>query len=640
MTTIDIEAIQREFDRIIQSFGTDSARLISEEFIQENSFILNSSGGGTGNNSGLEKVFLTVTTFQDQNDGNASNGLSLRDAILQAQSDPGKEYVINLPAGLYELSIQGNEDFRFQETSSPNVGLFDNLVTRTGDLDIQTRVTIIGENPQTTIIDASNLEDRIFDVRAGGFLTLNGVTLQNGVARGTFPESAESPKDADSFLGGGIRIDAQGTAIINETIIQGNRSQWDRETSPANVNGGGIANRGLLEINNSLIANNIADINGGGIFNSGTLSIAGSSIVNNSATANIFFVDQVEGGGGIINDQQGSLIIRNSTISGNTTSLSGNTSDFFPNGAGGGGILSLGSQLVVINSTIADNSAPLGSGILVSAVENIETPSRALLQNSIVARNNGSADIDGFFEPTSSFNLIGNGNGILFDGVRNNLAGDIVNPLDPQLSTLQNNGSLTPTYSLLPNSPAINAGSNQIAAEVGASDQRGLSRIMNGNVDMGSVEFVGNETLTSPIYRFRNTEVSGTYLFVNDNERQEILRNFPQFKEEGFAFNVAMEAGDSLIPIYRFQNTSIMGTYLYATEGERQQINQNNSNFREEGIAFYVFGAEANKSDSIYRFQNNDMLGTYLFVTEGERQNINQNFPNFMEEGIAFEARY
>ena len=133
-------------------------------------------------NNNSAKVFFTVDTFADQNDGNASNGLSLRDAVLIAQRDPGKEYIINLPQGTYNLTIQGNEDFRFQEVGSDpeNLGLFDRFVTRTGDIDIETRVTIIGESPANTIIDATTLGDRIFDVKEGGFLTLENVTVQNG----------------------------------------------------------------------------------------------------------------------------------------------------------------------------------------------------------------------------------------------------------------------------------------------------------------------------------------------------------------------------------------------------------------------------------------------------------------------------
>ncbi|MBL1209701.1 choice-of-anchor Q domain-containing protein [Geminocystis sp. GBBB08] len=651
MNTIDIEAKQAEFDRIVREFGTSSDNFIPTDFINENSIILQDLNGGSGNGSGLPKVFLTVTTFADQNDGNASNGLSIRDAVLIAQRDPGKEYVINIPEGFYTLTIQGNEDFRFQEQSETNLGLFDDFVTRTGDIDIQTRVSIVGANPNNTIIDASTLGDRIFDVKENGFLTLENITIQNGITLGTFAKSSTEPLDPESFAGGGIRIDANGGAKINNSIITGNETRWDRVTDVANVNGGGISNRGELEINNTTIIDNISDVNAGGIYNSGNLQILNSSIINNAANVFIYYVDKIEGGGGILNSETGTLIVRNSTISGNRATLSGNENETFPNGAGGGGILSDGASVVIVNSTIVNNVAPVGAGILISQPTGGEVIP-AVLQNSIVALNQSvtsgntfSGDIEGFFELNSSYNLIGNGNGILFDGIENNQVGTITNPLNPQIGPLQYNGGLTPTYALLEGSPAINRGSNAIANGVGlnlpplTADQRGFDRIVDNIVDIGSTEFYqNNPSLNTSIYRFQNTSLPGTYLFVGESERQSIKQNNPNFVEEGFAFSVAVQPGDNLIPIYRFQNTAVAGTYLYTGESERQSIKQNNPNFVEEGLAFYVLGAESNQGQSFYRFQNNNLPGTYLFVGAGERSNINQNYSNFTEEGIAFKA--
>lgn len=637
----NIETIKQRFDQVVYNFGTENSFSNSElgsfeGLTEENSFIL----GGSNSSNNREKVILNVNTFADQNDGSSANGLSLRDAILTAHRDLDREYIINLPAGTHTLTIQGNEDFRFQETSGTNLGLFDNILTRTGDLDIEIPITIRGADPENTIIDASNLEDRIFDVKENGFLTISNVTMQNGTALGTFEEDSEEPNDPDSFLGGGIRIALGGSAIINSSIIKENHSRWDTITDEANVNGGGIANRGFLEINDTTIIDNIADVNGGGIYNSGTMSIFSSSIVNNSANATLFYVDQIEGGGGIHNAESGTLVLENSTVSGNQTLISGNDEERFPEGAGGGGILSSGSQLIVTNSTIVNNSAPLGSGILVSQSDTTENFNPAVLQNSIVAQNNNSADIEGFFELNSSYNLIGNGNGILFNGIDNNIVGDITNPLDPQLEPLADNGGITPTHALRANSPAINAGSNDIASEVAASDQRGKRRILDGTVDIGSYEYAENQLLDTPLYRLQNTEQAGTYLFVNYKERQQILANYHQFEDEGFAFSVAFEPHDELTAMYRMQNQDLPGTYLYVNEQERDTILEDYDNFINEGLAFYVYEAGSNLGQDIYRFQNIDIPGTYLFVNKTERDAIRENYDNFIEEGIAWEAGF
>lgn len=60
------------------------------------------------------------------------------------------------------------------------------------------------------------------------------------------------------------------------------------------------------------------------------------------------------------------------------------------------------------------------------------------------------------------------------------------------LSPLADNGGSTLTHALLPGSPALDAGSNNQATAAGLfADQRGYRRVVEGAVDMGSVEFGG-----------------------------------------------------------------------------------------------------------------------------------------------------
>ena len=147
-----------------------------------------------------------------------------------------------------------------------------------------------------------------------------------------------------------------------------------------------------------------------------------------------------------------------------------------------------------------------------------------------------------------------------------------------------------------------------------------------------------SDLFTTPIIRFQNSDLPGTYLFAGEAESQGIRANFPNFIEEGQAFKVAVEEGDDLIRINRFQNINVPGTYLYAEEEESQGIRANFPNFIEEGVAFYVYDGAANRGVDFYRFQNTSVPGTYIFVAGEERQNILTNFPNFEEEGVAFEV--
>lgn len=695
-----------------------------------------------------ETIILNVTTTEDQNDGSNFRGLSLRDAILMANADPENHYEINLPSGTYDLTIKNVLVPPISDVDNNTVDqatLFQSRLA-TGDLDITGNVAIIGEGKGNTIINAGTLTDstdentiigdRVFDVisstRSGkssnGNLVLQNVTIKNGTITEDNVDALYTPEGADSNLyngtinGGAINIDFDASATFINSIIA------DSKTT---VQGGGINNSGTLTLDKTIVSGHNSGDNAGGIYNTGTLTIRNSAIINNLADAAA--PDIIEGGGGgVLNEAGATLIMVNSTVSGNK-SASGTNQD--GPGDGGGGILSRGITRI-INSTIVNNSAQVGSGIYSET-----TTANTILYNTIVGNNNGSPDLDGFFDSRSAFNLVSNANGSILDASKGNIVGGATTQrIDLLIGPLQDNGGATLTHALLSGSLAIDAGDNSMVdftlffPDTPALDQRGLQRIAGEIIDIGAYEFgatavtiiptidtnnldnddnslidpivtedntteptdtiviednttdntdtennglidtivtednttdnTGTEDnglidpiiaenniidtadsqeddslLSSPIYRFQNTSVQGTYLYSGTEEAQSIRSNFSNFSDEGFAFNVSDVPADDLIAIYRFQNTSKPGTYLFAGEEERQSILRNNRNFVDEGVAFYVYGADANKGDDIYRFQSVSNSGTYLFVGEAEKNNILANFSSsFRLEGVAFEV--
>ncbi|MDJ0649308.1 MAG: hypothetical protein QNJ60_11440 [Xenococcaceae cyanobacterium MO_188.B19] len=157
------------------------------------------------------------------------------------------------------------------------------------------------------------------------------------------------------------------------------------------------------------------------------------------------------------------------------------------------------------------------------------------------------------------------------------------------------------------------------------------------SVLLGSEKF--SDSLDVNINRFQNNDISGTYLFANEEESKSIRENFPNFSEEGLAFKVSDQPGNGLIPLYRFQSLITPGTYLFAGQEERESIKENFSDaFTEEGLAFYVYGAGTGLGREFIRFQNSDRPGTYLFAGQEEAESIIKDFPNFLEEGVAFEV--
>ncbi len=94
-----------------------------------------------------------------------------------------------------------------------------------------------------------------------------------------------------------------------------------------------------------------------------------------------------------------------------------------------------------------------------------------------------------------------------------------------------------------------------------------------------------------PFYRFQSKQRPGTYLFVGEAERNNINAdpNFANsFTEEGIAFYVYDGSANKGADFVRFQNSAVPGTYLYATGEEAENIRNNFPNFVEEGLAFEV----------------------------------------------------
>lgn len=418
-----------------------------------------------------------------------ANECTLRAAIQEA-NQLGGSHTIVLPAGTYTLDIVGpGED-----------------AAATGDLDVTADITIEGAGAVSTIVEAgfgsdAGEVDRVFDVQAGGSLTIEGVTVRNGEVRGADGGGIRSVgtlvvvdsrvvdnKALDDGVsngnGGGI-IGEVGSVTVRNSVIQGNQAQDD---------GGGItaADNAELVIVNSVIRDNVAGDKGGGLEvnnDPATASITGSWFVGNHA----------DDGGGISfrSDTQGT--ISNTTISGNTA------------GADGGAIEANSRViLAVVNSTLSGNSGEMGGAIEsegdtqlsltnVTIVDNTTTgPSSAAIMNegtvtlvnSIVADNPGAPDC----RAENGATFVSGGHNLDSDGTCGlNAEGDLP-ASDPMLGTLADNGGFAPTHLPQAGSPVIDAG-DDIACP--AADQRGVVRPQDGDgdgtarCDIGAVEVLG-----------------------------------------------------------------------------------------------------------------------------------------------------
>jgi len=282
----------------------------------------------------------------------------------------------------------------------------------TEHLTIAVNLTIAGAGASSTIIDGGGVGRAITIPSATAQVTLSALTIRHGLANG----------------GGGIFN--SGTLSVIASVVSGNTS-YRFCTSGCSDSGGGISNfKGArLTITRSTISGNVAALP----------CNAGSNHCSSI-------------GGGIFN--LGSLIVNNSTISGNTALT-------------GGGIANKG-NLSVNNSTIAANQGIYGG------IGNFS--GTATLQNTIVANNGNSGNCTGTVYPR----IISNGYNLSSDATCNfSNVGDL-NNTDPLLGPLQNNGGPTPTMALPLSSSAVDAGNpNGCTDNLGnrlKTDQRGKPR--------------------------------------------------------------------------------------------------------------------------------------------------------------------
>ncbi|MBI4233061.1 MAG: CSLREA domain-containing protein, partial [Chloroflexi bacterium] len=392
----------------------------------------------------IQPSIFTVNSTADAVDANPGDGTcsdlagrcTLRAAILEANALAGAD-TINLPAGIYTLSIGGSfEDFG-----------------ATGDLDITDHLTISGVGAGLTTVDGGGL-DRVFHVDPLApinaptiTVAISGLTIRNGSV-------------------GGVRN--RGSLTMSAVVVRDNQDGcW----------GGAIANQGTIWLIDSTVAGNTEASCGAGGFsnNIGTATIANSTISGNVAGGNF-------GDGAGIHATGGNLTIVNSTISGNSARRHG-----------GGISMDGGATVILDNVTMVSNVADSdsngdGNG---GGVWNLNGVFKS--KNTIIAGNvdTGGENPDCYGNTSSQgYNLVQVTSGCVISG---DATGNLVG-IDPLLGPLANNGGPTFTHALLPGSPAINhvpvAQCKDSLGNALTTDQRGVPRPQGGACDIGAFELL------------------------------------------------------------------------------------------------------------------------------------------------------
>jgi hypothetical protein len=391
---------------------------------------------------------LVVNTTKDQIDSTSSKTVSLRDAVSRADASFGPvtikfdstvfaaRHTITLSQTLGQTLELGSNRFGAITLAGPSAG-----------------VTVVGAIGVDAMITASL--DR-FTIHKGGIVNDGVLTVSDSVISG-----------ATTANGG---INNRGTMTLTDSTVSGNTAvQVFFFMGDYLGNGGGVDNAGSMTIIDSTISGNTADGHtGGGIYNSGKLNVIASTISGNHADTS---------GGGIEND--GILTLTNSTVANNS-------------GAHGTGGIEAGNngrtaETKIYNCTISANTGGANGAGGVSADNS--GGQIVTLANTIIAGNtsaSGMPDVTGAFK-SLGHNLIGQID-TSTGWIASDLTGSIAHPLDAKLSPLGNFGGPTLTMLPLSGSRALGAGSVSLIPSGVITDQRRLPRVVNGKVDIGSIE--------------------------------------------------------------------------------------------------------------------------------------------------------
>jgi Repeat of unknown function (DUF5648) len=515
---------------------------------------------------------FTVNSTLDQPDDltipdtchTAANTCTLRAAVMQANRAGGVTVTIDVPAGIYALTLPPGADdasggLKLKHVSSGKPAI---IIQRKG--------------AGTTIIDA-NQKYRLLTVDAGVSVALSGLTLRGG----------RVPLDTSvASHGGGVY--SEGTLSLDECTVSGNQGGL----------GGGIFNGGNLTVSQSTIGPNSASGLGGGIFNTSTLTVRGSTFYGNSA------VD----GGAIYNAKD--MVLIDSTLSQNHVT-----------GSGGGIYNNVTANVynasIVFNWADNDRQGAGSAGGVYNRAGGVFN-----LRNTLIAGNNvGDAPV--YDDCTGTFvaygrNAFGEHSACT---IQKAAGGDYIaiNSLS-LIGQLQDNGGPTFTHGLLAGSNAIDAGDPVQGCVDNNSfplftDQRGAARVAGARCDIGAYEYnsVPPPPATVDAIEYHHAVFDHYFVtFIPDEITKLDNGTFAGWLRTGESIKVVAAPAYGVFDVCRFFSTAFApkSSHFYTPDSNECAKVKANPNWQFEAVVFYMPKADASGNCPaftvpVYRLYNN-----------------------------------
>ena len=394
-------------------------------------------------------------------------------------------------------------------------------------------LTIDGTGPGPTVLDSEG-SDRTLRHEQGA-LTLRDLTITGG--------------DEPDGFGGGISSQGSASQLRLERVrVTDNRADTSSAAAVTAIGGGGVYSSARTIVTDSEIDGNsitaltddgFTTVGGGGIYIEGDrLTLTRSEVRGNfvqlsgsGAGADV----TAAGGGGVYLRQQSQLELLRSTVAGNSATVQ---SPGEINTSGGGGIFQNAGTLTAFNSTIAGNSTDVaptqiigsgGGGLFTNGTEatltNVTLAANSALseggnntgggiyREGGVARARNTIVALNQADEDANDNCWGSITSLGHNLEDENTCG-LSGPGDkllvnPRLGALQPNGTFPRTMRLLKNSPAVDAG-------LGCPplDERGVPRPRGVRCDIGAYEAPMPSALTGAT-RNRGTTSAGLRGRVN-----------------------------------------------------------------------------------------------------------------------------
>ena len=306
----------------------------------------------------LEVRMMPATLIVNSTADNTTDAshLTLRDAIMLVNNAGNTSF---LPGG---WSGGGQISGTYGTNDTIDFSVTGTLTLAGTELpQITKNVAIVGPGASSLAISGNNAS-RVFDIASGKTVSISGLTIDNGNAG-----------SVSGDVGGAIR-DSGTLSLINSTIT-GNSAYY----------GGAITNYGPLTLTNCTVSSNTATYTGG-IFSSHTqLTLTNSTVTGNTNTT------AANGVGGIY-DSVSTLTLTNSSVSNNIGGYAGG----IDNGSS--------STLVMTDSTVSGNTAThRGGGIYNAPGATITATDSSIVNNTVTSTASGARCFGaGIFDQTTA----------------------------------------------------------------------------------------------------------------------------------------------------------------------------------------------------------------------------------------------